>query len=252
MPTTLDAPATAAPAANGNAVVHKGKRQPKAAQDSGPPPTATFPGLHEAFNSAIAVNMCGVDVVVRRPSGAVKIPGVKVMAITESGASEEVRKTTTPGFIIDEKGDHPLWGAIDDNQRKSKRSSRNTALTTHVGDSTCADEQDRQPSGGTSAPDVRNDWNSSASSSARKHGTRCWPICGKIPDHFHLLMPRMPTPTCSWKRFDVTWSLNPLTPINPAHLRFDELNAVDKQAIIDESNRMAQDLVKTRARRSTT
>ena len=39
MPTTLDAPATAAPAANGNAVMHKGKRQAKAAQDSGPPPT---------------------------------------------------------------------------------------------------------------------------------------------------------------------------------------------------------------------
>jgi hypothetical protein len=60
-------------------------------------------------------------------------------------------------------------------------------------------------------------------------------------------MPRMPNPDLLLEKFDVTWSLNPLTPINPAHLRFDELNAVDKQAIIDESNRMAQDLVKTRA-----
>ena len=50
MPTTLDAPATAAPAANGNAVVHKGKRQPKAAQDSGPPPTATlYSGLRHGL-----------------------------------------------------------------------------------------------------------------------------------------------------------------------------------------------------------
>jgi hypothetical protein len=248
MPTTLDAPATAAPAANGNAVMHKGKRQAKAAQDSGPPPAATFQASNEAFNSAIAVNMCGVDVVVRRPSGAVKIPGVKVMAITESGASEEVKKTTTPGFIIDEKGDHPLWGAIDDNQREIEavleKYSINDARrgfhlvpmskTGNLLAELRARRQERlELVSQLKCPEA---WNALLANLRQKY-----------PDHFHLLMPRMPNPDLLLEKFDVTWSLNPLTPINPAHLRFDELNAVDKQAIIDESNRMAQDLVKTRA-----
>jgi len=71
----------------------------------------------EAFSQTIAVNMCGVDVTIKRPGGAIRIPGVKVLAKTAQGQQVEVKKHTTPGFIIDEKTDHPLWAALDDNGR---------------------------------------------------------------------------------------------------------------------------------------
>ena len=50
----------------------------------------------------IAANMCGVDLVVRRPSGKYQIKNVEVMAANEDGSQERLvdnKKITRPSFI---------------------------------------------------------------------------------------------------------------------------------------------------------
>jgi len=75
----------------------------------------------------------------------------------------------------------------------------------------------------------------------------CQNLQQKYPEHWHLLRPRLPNPNLLLEKFDVTWSLNPLTPLNPSAINFGAINETDKQAIIEESNRMAHQMARTRA-----
>jgi len=192
--------------------------------------------------------MCGVDVVIKRPSGSIRIPGVKVMAVNETGEDIQVRKTTTPGFIIDEKTDHPLWGELDANQADIGAIVERFSIN----DARRGFHLVPMSRTGNLLAELRQKRQERLDLVSRLKSPQEWEILllnlrRKYPDHFHLLQPRMPNPELLLEKFDVTWSLNPLTPIDPNTLNFNSINDIDRQAIIDESNRMAKSLVKSRA-----
>ena len=208
----------------------------------------SFAAPEDQLNQVIAIGMCGVDAVVKRPSGSVKIPGVQVSAMARNGETMTIAKTTKPGFIFDDKEDHEIWSLLDLNQRAIE----GTIEKFSINDARRGFHLVPMSKTGNLLAELRRLRRERLELVEQLKSPVEWQrlldnLRVKYPDHFHLLKPLMPNPDTLLEKFDVTWTLNPLTPVDPAALDYNNMNEHDKQQIIDESNRMAQSLVKARA-----
>ena len=70
----------------------------------------------------------------------------------------------------------------------------------------------------------------------------------KFNGQFHLLLKSLPSRESLREKFEVVWLFMPLTPIDPSNLKFNDINDEDRQRIIDDSNKMAHDLIEQRAK----
>ena len=211
-------------------------------------PQEMYAASEDAFSQAIAAGMCGVDVEIRRPGGSIRIPGVTVLAATPAGESQPITKTTTPGFIIDHRQDHEFWYLVDENQRAIETILRRYAISDakrgfhlvpmgasgNMLSAISLAKKDRQKLvEHFCSPAQQNLWRQN--------------LQEKYPNHFHLLEGKLPEVGHLQEKFNVTWDLRPFTPLCANGLNFKDINRRDKQQIIDESNRMAQELISQRA-----
>ena len=201
------------------------------------------------FHAVIAANMCGVDLTVKRPSGRFQIRKVEVTADDEFGHREalDLKKVTAPQFITDSRADHELWFAIDENARAFD----STLICFSVNDARRGFHLVPMSKVGAliaKLSELRAQRQALVKALADDYETWKTNLRHKFNGHFYLLEPRLPDRHLLLEKFDVTWTLQPLTPIDPTHLRFDQMNATDRQRIIDESNAMAQQLVQARTK----
>lgn len=201
------------------------------------------------FGPAIAANMCGVDLIVRRPSGRVMVKKVEVSAADENGQREnlDLKKVTAPQFITDTKDDHEMWYQIDENARLFD----STLICFSVNDARRGFHLVPMSKVGAliaKLSDLRAQRQAMVQALANDYETWKSNLRRKFNGHFYLVEPRLPTRDSLLEKFDVSWTLQPLTPIDPTHLRFDQMNDSDRQRIIDESNSMAKQLVEARSK----
>ena len=202
----------------------------------------------EAFSRQVALGMASLDVQIRRPSGAIKIPGVKVMASNGHGDETNVKRHTRPGFIVDDPLDHEFWAKIDENGREIaaivERSSVNDAKRGfHL-----------VPMGSTGAIyskllAARAERAELVKWFAQPEQQELWKanLRAKYPDHHHILLPRLPSPEKLLEKFNVVWDLQYLTPMTSDQIDYRNLNDFDRARIEEESNKMARELVEARA-----
>lgn len=213
-------------------------------------PTTIALDAQTHIDQTIAANIAGVDIVIRRPSGKYQIKDVGVEATDETGNREKLdtTKVTRPCFIIDGKNDHPLWADLDENEHQLKRILARFSVSdarrgfhlvpmTKVGPMLAALREKRHERLDL-ARKLADVWDSEVIPKLR----------GKYNGHYYLLAPNLPSPISLVERFDTFWTLHPLTPLNAADLRFDQINSADQQDIINESNNMAAHLIKSRAK----
>ncbi|MEI8195570.1 MAG: hypothetical protein WCI73_06650, partial [Phycisphaerae bacterium] len=211
-----------------------------------PVPT-NVPGQHAG--TQIALCMWGVDVVVRRPTGRVQLLGSEVAAQNDTGAAEviDAKKITKPSFKIDQHGDHPMWEQIDLNARlfesilarysvSDARRGFHLVPQSKMGEMIVEFSKARRERLEL-ATKFRDDWTTFVNN-----------LRLKFNGHFHLLLPKLPNPDSLLEKFDVTWIVTELTPMDPNKFKFNNLNATDQAAIIQESNNMAKSLVAQRAK----
>ena len=197
----------------------------------------------------IAANMCGVDLVVRRPSGKYQIKNVEVMAANEDGLQERLdnKKITRPSFITDTKADHPIWEQIDENGRQFDATLR----VFSVSDSRRGFHLVPMSRTGNileAFGRLRQERIRLVHALVEGYDTWIANLRAKFNGQFHLLARSLPSRESLLEKFEVVWLLNPLTPIDPTNLKFNDINDEDRQRIIDESNKMAHDLIEQRAR----
>ena len=207
-----------------------------------------MPAPSEAFSRQVALGMASLDVQIRRPSGAIKIPGVKVMASNGHGDETDVKRHTRPGFIVDDPLDHEFWFKIDENGREIaaivERCSVNDAKRgfhlVPIG-STGAIYSKLLAARAQRAELVR--W------FAQPEQQDLWKanLRRKYPDHHPILIPRLPSPEKLLEKFNVLWDLQYLTPMTSDQIDYRNLNEWDRANIERESNKMAQELVEARA-----
>ena len=202
-----------------------------------------------ALGPKIAANMCGVDLILRRPSGKYKIQGAEVMAADEAGNQEKMdnKKITRPAFITDTKNDHPVWEQIDTNTQKF-----NSVLKIFsVNDSRRGFHIVPMSKTGNMASEFvklkqeRDYW---VGELALGYDTWLSNLRAKFNGQFHLLLKSLPSRESLREKFEVVWLFMPLTPIDPSNLKFNDINDEDRQRIIDDSNKMAHDLIEQRAK----
>lgn len=202
------------------------------------------------IDQTIAANIAGVDIVIRRPSGKYQIKDVAVEATDDIGNREKLdtAKVTRPCFIIDSKNDHHLWADLNENEHQLNRILARFSVSdarrgfhlvpmTKVGAMLAALREKRHERLDL-ARKLADVWDSEVIPKLR----------AKYNGHYYLLAPNLPSPLSLVERFDTFWTLHPLTPLNAADLRFDQINSADQQEIINESNNMAAHLIKSRAR----
>ena len=233
--------------------------------------TATIPQEPETIPAAsmgpkIAANMAGVRVTVRRPGGKYKIKNASVMAADEHGKQETIegKKITKPGFITDTKADHPIWERIDDNTKKFTSLLKTYSVPECLKASDAGEDDDEGLSTGSKgfylvpmgvtgnltqelfklkeerkhlAEELKNDYDTWIAN-----------LRAKFNGQFHLLLPALPRRESLRRKFAVSWGFQPLTPIDPASMKFSDINDHDRQQIIADSNKMAQELIQQRAR----
>jgi hypothetical protein len=217
------------------------------------PMTVTIPVDFEApaesMGPKIAANMAGVDLILRRPGGKYKIQNAEVLAADEHGVMEKMdkKKITNSAFITDSKADHPIWERIDENTQKF-----NTALKVYsVNDSRRGFHLVPMSKTGNLAGEFvilkqeREHW---VDELTADYDTWIANLRAKFNGQFHLLLRSLPARESLRDKFAVTWIFMPLTPIDPSNLKFNDINDHDRQSIIDDSNKMAHDMIAQRAR----
>lgn len=203
------------------------------------------------MSTQIPANMMGVDVTIKRPSGRIQMKNAEVTATDDQGHAEQVEvgkgKVTKPCFIIDTPRDHQFWADVDETSREVDRvlrrfSANDVRRGFHLvpmfktGQMLSAMRIVRQKRLDIVTDFTTNHWDEWISN-----------LKSKFNGHFYLVEPKIPARESMRLRFDLSWTFNPLTPISAETLTFEELNDTDRRAIIDESNRMAQELVSQRA-----
>ena len=211
-----------------------------------PPVEAPAPDISARLSSSL----CAVDLLVRRPSGRLQAKNVEVTADDNAGKRETLdrEKITTPCFIIDTKADAEFWFMIDENTRLFESTLRSYS----VNDARRGFHLVTMAKSGNMVAKF------SELRSQRKalvqqfcdHEYDNWiaNLERKFNGHFYLLKPRLPSRDQLLERFDATWTRHPLTPLDPANMRFSDITEDEQARIIAESNAMSQQLVENRAK----
>jgi hypothetical protein len=197
----------------------------------------------------LEAGMCAVDLLIRRPSGRVQIKATTVQATNDTGETETIedKKVTKPQAIVDRKEDHPLWAEIDENARRCdavlRRFSVNDAKRGfHLL------PMSKVPDFLKELVALRTERLELARRLRDDYDTWIENLRKKFNGHFHLIQPKLPSQESLMEKFDVAWVPMPLTPINADQFDFKHLSADDRMRIINQSNNMANELIKKRAK----
>jgi len=172
-----------------------------------------------------------------------------VQAANDHGVQErlDTKKVSKPNFIIDAPEDHAFWGQVDETARNAERAIKLFSAP----DSRRSFHLVPMSKGGDLIAHLRNIRHQRIDlviDFARNHWEEYIAnLRAKFPAHFYLLEPQLFKREELVEKFDMLWTLHPLTPIDPSRMKFSDINAADRAAIIEESNRMAQRLVQQRA-----
>ena len=199
----------------------------------------------------IAAGMCGIDLIVKRPTGRVKVrKNVEVKALDAHGSEEQLtaKQATRPHLIIDGADAHPAWAQLDENARKFDTLVR----VSSVNDARRGFHLIPMSRAGkfvTDASALRVERKGLAEwlASAPQYAVWMDNLKKRFNGHFYLLTGKFPTPEELVEKFDVAWTIHPLTPINPGSIDFKHLNDEDRMAIVTESTKMVKDLAMCRA-----
>lgn len=191
----------------------------------------------------IAQNMWVVQVTIKRPGGSYKIKGAEVRA-----ENMRVEKTTRPGFIVDEPSDHPAWFEIDELGRQIEAAVTRYSINDrrrkgfHLVPASKTGKlyqelRDLRVQRLTKVEGLRDDYNTWVSN-----------LRSKYPNHFHLLEPLLPAPHQLMEKFDVMFSAEELTPVTGEKLKFENIDEAEKQDLVAQVNRVAEQQVKALAK----
>src|ERR1035437_3652101 len=214
------------------------------------PPAAPIPmAAGQSMGNQIAGQMWAVDFCVKRPTGRIGVVNSDVAARNDVGEQEKIdsKKITKPSFKIDQDSDHPAWKLIDLNARKfdsilTRYSVNDARRGFHIVPQCKVGEMVAEMSAARKerlelAVEFRDTW-SILIENLRK----------KFNGHFHLLFPKLPNPESLLEKFDVTWIITPMTPIDPAHFNLQNVNEADRAKLLEESTNMTKSLIAQQAK----
>jgi len=196
----------------------------------------------QEMGARLSANLCAVDLLVRRPSGRLQAKTVEVTADDNMGNRESLdrKKVTAPCWIIDSKADHEFWFQVDENTRLFESTLRSYSVNDarrgfHLVSMTKSGNMVAQFS------DLRAQRKALVQNFC-DHEYDHWigNLEMKFNGHFYLLRPRLPSRDQLLEKFDATWTRHPLTPLDPANMRFSDITEDEQIRIIAESNAMCQ------------
>jgi hypothetical protein len=152
------------------------------------------------------------------------------------------RKVTRPCWVID---DYHLFKAIDKNGRAVESTvNRYTAGDFRKGDHLVSMSAiGKLLSELTKLRDERKAIVAHLASDEGWNAFKAW-IAKKFPNHFEQIYKKLPLQQTLQSRFDVEWTFRPLTPLNAEDLDLNNLTHEDKMRVIEQSNKMLQDITK--------
>lgn len=203
----------------------------------------------ENVGSKICAGLWGTDLVVRRPSGRIQIKKADIKARDDSGRVETLdeKKITKPSFIVDTPHLAEFWGRVDETQRSAEgvlarysisdaRRGFHLVPTTKMGNM-LAELRDIRAKRLKLVVEFRDTGWDEYLANLRK----------QFNGHFYLIEPKLPRRDDLMEKFDITWTLHELAPIDPTKIKFDDVNASDQDVIVRESAGMARHLIQQRA-----
>src|ERR1035437_1961046 len=214
-----------------------------------PPVTPIPTAVGQSMGNQIMAQMWAVDFCVKRPTGRVGVTNSDVQARNDAGEQEKIdsNKITKPSFKIDQKSDHPAWELLDLNARKfdsilTRYSVNDARRGFHIVPQCKVGEMGVEMSAAraerlTLAEGFRDTWSILINN-----------LRTKFNGHFHLLFPKLPNPESLLEKFDVTWIITPMTPIDPAHFNLQNVNEADRAKLIEESTNMTKSLIAQQAK----